>query len=143
MLSGMSATARVAYFSLWLAVLGCDEGASHDSAGAGSSGGASSVAGGPSVDGSGGSAGTPPASGSGGNVAGTSGSGGSGSGGVAGSGRDRWANPGTGGSGDGFSLLFRDDFDGLDTGRWQLMTHSWAGNLADSPTVRSASAAAS
>jgi endo-1,3-1,4-beta-glycanase ExoK len=29
-----------------------------------------------------------------------------------------------------FSLLFRDDFDSLDTGRWQLMTHSWSGNLA-------------
>lgn len=27
-------------------------------------------------------------------------------------------------------LLFRDDFDELDTARWQLMTHSWDGNLA-------------
>jgi beta-glucanase (GH16 family) len=27
-------------------------------------------------------------------------------------------------------LLFRDDFDTLDLGRWQLMTHSWAENLA-------------
>jgi endo-1,3-1,4-beta-glycanase ExoK len=31
---------------------------------------------------------------------------------------------------DGFTLLFRDDFDALDLARWQLMTHSWEGNLA-------------
>jgi beta-glucanase (GH16 family) len=31
---------------------------------------------------------------------------------------------------DPFTLVFRDDFDALDTGRWQLMTHSWDGNLA-------------
>jgi len=29
-----------------------------------------------------------------------------------------------------FTLLYRDDFDSLDTSRWQLMTHSWGGNLA-------------
>jgi beta-glucanase (GH16 family) len=29
-----------------------------------------------------------------------------------------------------FELLFRDDFDTLDLARWQLMTHSWDGNLA-------------
>jgi endo-1,3-1,4-beta-glycanase ExoK len=29
-----------------------------------------------------------------------------------------------------FKLLFRDDFEILDTTRWRLMTHSWAGNLA-------------
>lgn len=29
-----------------------------------------------------------------------------------------------------FKLLFRDDFDTLDTSRWTLMTHSWPGNLA-------------
>jgi len=29
-----------------------------------------------------------------------------------------------------FRLLYRDDFDTLDTKRWQLMTHSWGGNLA-------------
>jgi hypothetical protein len=29
-----------------------------------------------------------------------------------------------------FSLLFRDDFETLDTKRWKLMTHSWEGNLA-------------
>ncbi len=29
-----------------------------------------------------------------------------------------------------FTLLFRDEFDTLDSSRWQLMTHSWAGNLA-------------
>ena len=27
-------------------------------------------------------------------------------------------------------MLFRDDFDYLDTSRWQLMEHSWGGNLA-------------
>ena len=29
-----------------------------------------------------------------------------------------------------YSLLFRDDFDAFDQTRWQLMTHSWASNLA-------------
>jgi beta-glucanase (GH16 family) len=29
-----------------------------------------------------------------------------------------------------FKLLFRDDFDTLDSARWQLMTHSWDTNLA-------------
>jgi endo-1,3-1,4-beta-glycanase ExoK len=29
-----------------------------------------------------------------------------------------------------FKLLYRDDFDALDTARWQLMTHSWEGNSA-------------
>jgi beta-glucanase (GH16 family) len=29
-----------------------------------------------------------------------------------------------------YTLLYRDDFDVLDAGRWQLMTHSWASNLA-------------
>jgi beta-glucanase (GH16 family) len=29
-----------------------------------------------------------------------------------------------------FELLYRDDFDALDQARWQLMTHSWASNLA-------------
>lgn len=29
-----------------------------------------------------------------------------------------------------FELLFRDDFDTFDAARWQLMTHSWDGNLA-------------
>ena len=29
-----------------------------------------------------------------------------------------------------FKLLFRDELDTLDVTRWQLMTHSWAGNLA-------------
>src|SRR5687768_14988812 len=37
-----------------------------------------------------------------------------------------------GGSGESgaFTLLYRDEFDTLDTARWQLMTHSWPGNLA-------------
>src|SRR5690606_23506018 len=29
-----------------------------------------------------------------------------------------------------FTLSFRDEFDSLDSARWQLMTHSWGGNLA-------------
>lgn len=29
-----------------------------------------------------------------------------------------------------FTLSFRDEFDSLDSTRWQLMTHSWGGNLA-------------
>ncbi len=29
-----------------------------------------------------------------------------------------------------FSLVFRDDFNSFDSSRWQLMTHSWPGNLA-------------
>lgn len=29
-----------------------------------------------------------------------------------------------------FTLSFRDEFDRLDSARWQLMTHSWGGNLA-------------
>jgi endo-1,3-1,4-beta-glycanase ExoK len=41
---------------------------------------------------------------------------------------------GTGGQNDAgasqFKLLYRDDFDALDTARWQLMTHSWDGNSA-------------
>jgi beta-glucanase (GH16 family) len=32
--------------------------------------------------------------------------------------------------GEHFSLLYRDDFDTLDSSRWQLMTHSWDTNLA-------------
>jgi endo-1,3-1,4-beta-glycanase ExoK len=40
------------------------------------------------------------------------------------------AGAGSGGASEPFVLLFRDDFDSLDTSRWQLMTHSWAGNLA-------------
>src|SRR5690606_38229313 len=34
------------------------------------------------------------------------------------------------GSQDNFALLFRDDFNSLDSSRWQLMDHSWGGNLA-------------
>ena len=44
------------------------------------------------------------------------------------------SNAGTAGTGGApaaaFSLVFRDDFDTLDLGRWQLMTHSWSGNIA-------------
>lgn len=38
--------------------------------------------------------------------------------------------PGTPPTEDNFELVFRDDFESLDTSRWQLMTHSWPGNLA-------------
>jgi endo-1,3-1,4-beta-glycanase ExoK len=31
---------------------------------------------------------------------------------------------------DRFTLLFRDEFESLDLSRWQVMTHSWEGNLA-------------
>jgi beta-glucanase (GH16 family) len=38
---------------------------------------------------------------------------------------------GSGGTEPGtFTLLYRDDFETLDLGRWQLMTHSWSSNLA-------------
>jgi beta-glucanase (GH16 family) len=33
-----------------------------------------------------------------------------------------------------FRLLWQDDFDKLDSSRWQLMTHSWDGNLAQFST---------
>lgn len=50
---------------------------------------------------------------------------------VAESGGEESASPATEGAADGaFTLLFRDDFDTLDTRRWQLMTHSWDTNLA-------------
>jgi beta-glucanase (GH16 family) len=41
---------------------------------------------------------------------------------------DSSAQGGTGGG--AFTLVFRDDFDTLNLARWQLMTHSWDGNLA-------------
>lgn len=44
--------------------------------------------------------------------------------------------PGMPPSDENFELVFRDDFDSLDATRWQLMTHSWPGNLAHfSPTA--------
>jgi endo-1,3-1,4-beta-glycanase ExoK len=89
------------------------------STGSGGIGAASGVSG--SVSGAGGTSGGivepsggRPASGSGG-VAGTDGT----AGGVAGMAPS-----------DGFTLLFRDEFESLDLARWQLMTHSWDGNLA-------------
>ena len=68
-----------------------------------------------------------PASGTGGGAGTSSGAGGA----TAGTGGEL-SNAGTAGSvsADGYSLLFRDDFDALDLTRWQLMTHSWEGNLA-------------
>lgn len=89
---------------------GGSSGTTSGTAGAGGTGGASGTAGG------GGAAGA--TSGTGGSIAGRAGSGGA--------------------PADTFSLVFRDDFDTLDLARWQLMTHSWEGNLA----LFSASAAA-
>lgn len=51
------------------------------------------------------------------------------SGATAGVGGGSGGGAGTMGNGS-FSLLFRDEFDTLDKTRWQLMTHSWSGNLA-------------
>jgi len=70
---------------------------------------------------------------SGGDTAGGTSTGGAASGGVATGGAS------TGGSGDGgssgaaggdFELAWEDPFDILDLARWELMTHSWDGNLA-------------
>jgi endo-1,3-1,4-beta-glycanase ExoK len=109
----------------------------------GTGGGAATV-GGAGVDGGApaGAGGLPPSTGTGGlsSDAGTAGTG-TGSSGTSGNGAGTFAG-GTGGTGgatggaagavsaDGFTLLFRDDFDALDLARWQLMTHSWEGNLA-------------
>jgi endo-1,3-1,4-beta-glycanase ExoK len=41
------------------------------------------------------------------------------------------ASAGAGAQADGqFTLLYRDEFDHFDATRWQIMTHSWDGNLA-------------
>ena len=37
---------------------------------------------------------------------------------------------GPGGTGGGFELAWEDQFDTVDLSRWELMTHSWEGNLA-------------
>jgi hypothetical protein len=41
---------------------------------------------------------------------------------------------GPGPDAEGFTLLWRDDFDAFDASRWQLMTHSWDSNLAQFST---------
>jgi len=88
---------------------------------AGSGGQAGAVAGTSSVAGTAGAA----AGGAGGQAGAAAGSSAAGAGGGPAGGA------GTGGaSSDGFTLVFRDDFDALDLGRWQLMTHSWDTNLA-------------
>jgi endo-1,3-1,4-beta-glycanase ExoK len=96
-----------------------------------------SATGGTGASAAGGGAGTPSAAGGDAgtpNALGGAGNSSSGSGGLASSaGADTagGANGGAAGaSPDGFSLLFRDDFDALDLTRWQLMTHSWESNLA-------------
>ncbi len=65
-----------------------------------------------------------PGSGTGGDAAtgGGSATGGAGLGGA--------TDPGTAPGDENFELVFRDDFDTLDATRWELMTHSWPGNLA-------------
>jgi endo-1,3-1,4-beta-glycanase ExoK len=100
----------------WGLISACDTGSS-------SLGGAvAGAAGHPDTAGSaaGGSGGSP-ASGGSASGAGSPASGGSSTAGGGGSG------PASTGS---FALSFRDDFDQLDTSRWQLMTHSWDTNLA-------------
>jgi endo-1,3-1,4-beta-glycanase ExoK len=73
-------------------------------------------------------AGAPVSAGSSGSSAsGASGSPGAGAPASAGTAAAGGSAPATGGS---FQLTFRDDFDRLDTSRWQLMTHSWDTNLA-------------
>ncbi len=57
-------------------------------------------------------------------------SGSAGVGGGLGGGAGLASNGGSGGTSDGFTLVFRDDFDALDSSRWQIMTHSWDTNLA-------------
>jgi beta-glucanase (GH16 family) len=97
-----------------------------------------SATGGSGASAAGGGAGTASAAGGGAgtpNGLGGEGNSSSGSGGLpssAGADTAGAANGGAAGaaSQDGFSLLFRDDFDALDLTRWQLMTHSWEGNLA-------------
>lgn len=106
---------------------GSAPGAGGDDIGAGAGGG-SSAGTGSSTAGAGAAAGASSAgAGAGG---GPSGAGGAAGGTTA-------ASTGNGGSAGGppspeeaFTLLFRDDFDRLDAARWQLMTHSWAENLA-------------
>ncbi|WP_437777157.1 glycoside hydrolase family 16 protein [Sorangium sp. So ce1097] len=135
MMSSTRCTLASILFSAFTA-LACDDvsqpggsapGAGGDDIGAGAGGG-SSAGTGSSTAGAGAAAGASSAgAGAGG---GPSGAGGAAGGTTA-------ASTGNGGSAGGppspeeaFTLLFRDDFDRLDAARWQLMTHSWAENLA-------------
>ncbi len=97
--------------TLWL-LLGCDQGSTASENLVGAGGSAAGVAG--SSAGVGGS--------SAGALGGSSGSAGATNGGSAGA-----AGSETAGT---FELLYRDDFETLDSARWQLMTHSWSGNAA-------------
>jgi beta-glucanase (GH16 family) len=99
----------LAWFIPLTLCLGCDVGSTSETG----AGGATSTSGGSGAA----SSGSPPTSAGG---APTTGGGTASSGGAA-------ANPPTDA---GFELLFRDDFDTFDASRWQLMTHSWDGNLA-------------
>lgn len=106
---------------------GSATGAGGDGTGAGAGGGSSAGTGssmtgaGAAAGASGTGAGAGGAGGAGGTEDGTAAAGATGNGGSAG---------GPPPAEEAFTLLFRDDFDQLDAARWQLMTHSWTGNLA-------------
>jgi endo-1,3-1,4-beta-glycanase ExoK len=132
-------------WSSWVALPGCNgSGGPPSTGGVGGTGGAVASIGGAAGGGaavSGGEPGTGAAESLGGTASSTGGTSGPASGGTgsadAGVGGTSvtGGGPASGGSGsvlpDGpFVLLFRDDFDELDTARWELMTHSWAGNIA-------------
>ncbi|WP_437587501.1 glycoside hydrolase family 16 protein [Sorangium sp. So ce1000] len=110
---------------------GSATGAGGDGTGAGAGGGSSAGTGSSSAGTGSATAGAGAAAGASSAGAGEGGAGGT-AGGTAAAGAT-----GNGGSAGGppppeeaFTLLFRDDFDQLDAARWQLMTHSWTGNLA-------------
>src|SRR5262245_28153026 len=113
---------------LALVALGCGASGRQEldkaSSGGMSGSGASPGGAGTAPSGGTGGSGAAPGVNSGGSMAGAAGGLTAGGGGGAG-------NAGSGGANAGSSwLVFRDDFDTLDLGRWQLMTHSWDGNLA-------------
>jgi endo-1,3-1,4-beta-glycanase ExoK len=99
-MSALPASILLGFSTIML--VGCDDGGL-----TGAAAGAGNTAAAPSAGGGGSGAGGSPA---------TGGGGGNGAG-----------SPAATGS---FELLFRDDFDSLDAARWQLMTHSWDGNLS-------------
>ncbi len=116
-------------FPLLALLLGACDDPGGESAGSASSGGTSAAGGPASVTGG---------ASTGGESTGGANTGGSGTGAavIGGSDANGTGATGTGGqpptppADEAFHLLFRDDFDSLDTARWQLMTHSWDTNLA-------------
>ena len=115
-------------------VAGMNAGGGAGTAGDAGAGGTGSSTGG-DAGASAGTGGSPPMGGMAGSEGGSSGAGAGGSvagalaGGTGGSGGATGGAAGAVGA-DGFTLLFRDDFDALDLARWQVMTHSWDSNLA-------------